>query len=144
MCRMGRHAGIFLTHSYFPRSSGHITWRQVAVGSGERLASRFCTRPAPCFICLSDNRLDTFLRSDVRIGQEQLTCFAWIKCFFIRKYLIPKQSRRAHSWHKTHVAVRQVTRRWIRYKKRRMTTSICFFTLYLIAPSHSCLVPMWS
>lgn len=121
------HAGIFLTHSYSPRSSGHITWRQVAVGTGERLPPRFCTRPAPCFICLFDKRLDTFLCSDVHIRQEQLTCFAWIKCFFILKYLIPKRARRAHSWHKMYVAVRQVTRRWIRYKKRRMTTSICFF-----------------
>lgn len=118
MCRICQHAGIFLTHSYSPRSSGHITWRQVAVGTEEWLPSRLCTRLSPCFICLFDKWYDTFLCSDVQIRQEQLTCFAWIKCFFILKYLIPKQARRAHSWHKIYVAVRQVTRRWVRYKKK--------------------------
>lgn len=132
MCRICRHAGIFLTHSYSPRSSEHITWRQVAVGTEEWLPSRFCTRPSPCFICLFDKRLDTFLCSDVHIRQQQLTCFAWIKFFFILKYLIPKQARRAHSWHKIYVAVRQVTRRWVRYKKRRMTTIIVYYYKYLL------------
>lgn len=133
MCRICRHAGISLTHSYSPGSSGHITCCQVAVGTEERLPSRFCTRPALCFICPFDKRLDTFLCSDVHIRQERRTCFAWIKCFFILKYLIPKQARRAHSWHEMYVAVRQVTRRWIRYKKRRMTTSICFFLRYILS-----------